>query len=108
MKKLVFALIAMATLPAAADYFKTETRNCDPRAMQFVLDDAVRAHKAVITEVSCESVRVLPRPVYVDPEPMYYGPVYEPVYVPMVNYDYIPVVDCVPGPTSREYCGGCR
>lgn len=103
MKKIIFALIAMATMPVAADYYKTETRNCDPRAMRATLDNAVRAHKAVITEVSCERVRVIPQPVYVAPEP-----VYEPVYVPMANYEYIPVVDCVPGPTRAEYCGGCR
>lgn len=99
MKNLVFALIAMVTMPVAADYYKTETHNCDPRAMRATLDNAVRAHKAVITEVSCERVRVMPQPVYVAPEP---------VYAPMANYEYIPVVDCVPGPTRAEYCGGCR
>ena len=95
MKKLVFVLVAMATLPAAANYYKTETNNCDPRVMHQTLDNAVRAHKAVITEVTCDRVRVVKQPVY------------GPIYATTMNYDYIPVVDCVPGPTRAEYCGGC-
>ena len=105
MKKLFFALLAFATIPAAADYYRTQTSNCNPYAMHETLDRAVRSHRAVITEVTCDSVAVISEPVHVAPAPL---PVYQPVYEPVVDYSYIPVVDCVPGPTVQEYCGGCR
>ena len=103
MKKLIFALVAMATVPATADYYRTRTNNCDPVAMRATLERAAREHRAVITEVNCEYTRV--EPVMVA-QP---APVYAPVYVaPAMNYDNIPVVDCVPYPTRDEYCGnGC-
>lgn len=99
MKKLVFALIAMATVPAMADYYRTRTNNCDPAAMHAVLERAAREHRAVITEVNCESVRVEPV-VVAQPAPTYAAPA--------VDYSNIPVVNCVPHPTRQEYCGGCH
>lgn len=103
MKKLFFALIAMATVPAMADYYRVRTNNCDPAAMRATLERAAREHRAVITEVNCEYARV--EPVMVA-QP---APVYAPTYAaPAVNYSNIPVVDCVPHPTRAEYCGnGC-
>lgn len=103
MKKLVFALIAMATVPAMADYYRTRTNNCDPAAMRAVLERAAREHRAVITEVNCEYARVEP---VVVARP---APVYAPTYAaPAMDYSNIPVVDCVPHPTRQEYCGGCQ
>ncbi|MBO7509267.1 MAG: hypothetical protein J6T57_03270 [Alphaproteobacteria bacterium] len=111
MKKLglLSLVLAMVAAPAMANYYATRTNNCDPRAMHAVLENAVREHRTVITEVSCDSVAVVSEPVYVAPAPVY-EPVYAPmpVYAPSVDYSYIPVVDCVPGPTSCEYCGGMR
>ena len=103
MKKLVFALIAMATVPSMADYYRVRTNNCDPAAMHAVLERAAREHRAVITEVNCEYARVEP---VVVAQP---APVYRPTYVaPAVDYSNIPVVDCAPHPTRQEYCGGCQ
>lgn len=103
MKKLVFALVAMATVPAMADYYRVRTNNCDPAAMHATLERAAREHRAVITEVNCEYARVDPVMVA---QP---APVYAPTYaVPAVNYNNIPVVDCAPHPTRAEYCGGCH
>ena len=98
MKKLFFALIAMATVPAMADYYRVRTNNCDPAAMHATLERAAREHRAVITEVNCEYARVEPV-VVAQPAPTYAAPA--------VNYSNIPVVDCVPHPTRAEYCGGC-
>ena len=98
MKKLVFALIAMATVPAMADSYRVRTNNCDPAAMRATLEREARAHRAVITEVNCEYARVEPV-VVAQPAPVYTAPA--------VNYSNIPVVDCVPHPTRAEYCGGC-
>jgi hypothetical protein len=103
MKKLVFALIAMATVPAMADYYRTRTNNCDPAAMHAVLERAAREHRAVITEVNCEYARVEPV-VVAQPAPTYVST----YAAPAVDYSNIPVVDCVPHPTRQEYCGGCR
>lgn len=103
MKKLVFALVAMATVPAMADYYRVRTNNCDPAAMRATLERAAHEHRAVITEVNCEYARV--EPVVVAGG----TPVYAPTYVaPAVDYGNIPVVDCVPHPTRAEYCGGCH
>jgi hypothetical protein len=102
MKKLVFALIAMATVPAMADYYRTRTNNCDPAAMHAVLERAAREHRAVITEVNCEYARV--EPVVAQPAPTYVST----YAAPAVDYSNIPVVDCVPHPTRQEYCGGCQ
>jgi len=96
MKKIIFALVAMASLPVAADYYKVNTNNCDPAAMRATLERAAREHRAVITEVNCEYVRS--EPVMVAQPAM--------VYAPVANYGNIPVVDCVPYPTRCEYCGG--
>ena len=98
MKKLFFALIAMATAPAMADYYRVRTNNCDPAAMHATLERAAREHRAVITEVNCEYARVEPV-VVAQPAPTYAAPA--------VNYSNIPVVDCAPHPTRAEYCGGC-
>ena len=98
MKKLVFALIAMATVPAMADYYRVRTNNCDPAAMRATLERAAREHRAVITEVNCEYARVEPV-VVAGGTPVYAAPA--------VNYNNIPVVDCAPHPTRAEYCGGC-
>ncbi len=99
MKKLVFALVAMATVPAIADYYRVRTNNCDPAAMRATLERAAREHRAVITEVNCEYARI--EPVVVAGG----APVHA---APAVNYNNIPVVDCVPHPTRAEYCGnGC-
>ena len=99
MKKLVFALVAMATVPAMADYYRVRTNNCDPAAMRATLERAAREHRAVITEVNCEYARVEPV-VVAQPTPVYTAPA--------VNYSNIPVVDCAPRPTRAEYCGnGC-
>lgn len=103
MKKLVFALIAMASVPAVADYYRVRTNNCDPAAMRATLERVAREHRAVITEVNCEYARVEPVVVAAP------APVYAPTYAaPTVNYSNIPVVDCAPYPTRAEYCGGCH
>ncbi len=98
MKKLFFALIAMATVPAMADYYTVNTNNCDPAAMRATLERAAREHRAVITEVNCEYARVEPV-VVAQPAPAYVAPA--------MDYSNIPVVGCVPHPTRQEYCGGC-
>ena len=104
MKKIIFALMAMITVPAMADYYKVNTNNCNPAAMRATLERAAREHRAVITEVNCEYARVEPVMV-AQPAPM---PVYAPTYAaPVMDYSNIPVVDCVPYPTRDEYCGGC-
>ena len=104
MKKILFAsIIAMVATVANADYRTVYTDNCDPAAMHAVLQREVSAHRAVITEVICNAQRVVSEPVMVS------EPVYEPVYVePAYDYSNIPVVDCVPYPTTCEYCGGMR
>ena len=99
MKKIILlsSVIAMAVSGASADYRTIYTNNCHPAAMHAVLDEDVSRHHAVITEVICEEV--VAQPVYAAPvEPVYYAP------APM---EYIPVVDCIPGPTKCEYCGCC-
>ncbi len=102
MKKIIFALIAMVTVPAMADYYKVNTNNCNPAAMRATLERAAREHRAVITEVNCEYARV--EPVMVAQPTLVYAPAY---VVPAADYSNIPVVDCVPHPTRDEYCGGC-
>lgn len=102
MKKiLMLGLLSAAFVsPAVADYYKFQTNNCDPAAMHAELERAVREHRAVITEVTCEAVVNEPVTVTVAPAPVYVGP--------SVDASNIPVVDCVPYPTRDEYCGGCR
>lgn len=103
MKKILLLGLLGVSLasPAVADYYKFQTNNCNPAAMHAELERAVREHRAVITEVTCDAivnepvVVAAPRPVYVEPAPV----VYE-------YADYIPVVDCVPGPIKCEYCSG--
>lgn len=93
-KAILFSVLGVfAAFGANATYYKTQTGDCNPAAMRMVLDDAVREHRAVITEVTCETVRPAPVTVYA-PAPVYTAPA-----------EYIPVVDCVPGPTVCEYCG---
>lgn len=104
MKKFLLAsLIAMVAVSANADYRTVYTNNCDPAAMQALLEREARTYRAVITEVKCSASRTIMEPVMVA------APVYEPVYVaPAYDYSNIPVVDCVPYPTRCEYCGGGR
>lgn len=95
MKKIILlaSVLAMVVSGANADYRKVRTGNCNSAAMHAKLEREVRAHRAVITEVVCEETRVVAEPVMV----------YEPVYVP-APMEYIPIVDCVPYPTTCEYC----
>lgn len=100
---LMLGLLSAAFVsPAVADYYKFQTNNCDPAAMHAELERAVREHRAVITEVTCDAVVNEPvvvetrQPVYVAPAPVYVGP--------SVDAGNIPVVDCVPGPIKCEYC----
>ena len=108
MKKIVLlsSLLAMVGTAANADYRTVYTDNCDPAAMHALLERESQIHRAVITEVICNAARTIAEPVMVS-EPVY-API-EPVYVETV-YDLsnIPVVDCVPYPTTCEYCGGVR
>ena len=50
--------------------------------------------------------------VVAEAAPVVYEPVYAPVapvvYEPAYDLSNIPVVDCVPYPTTCEYCGGLR
>ena len=90
MKKVILlaSVLTLATVNAFADHIVVRTQNCDPAAMHELLDRLVHEHKAVITDVICESSRPVVRTNY------NVAPVYN------VEYDYsnIPVVDCVPGP----------
>lgn len=97
MKKMVLlsSLLAMVASAANADYRTVYTNNCDPAAMHALLSREAAAHRAVITEVICESSRVVAAAAPV-------------VYEPADNLSNIPVVDCVPYPTTCEYCGGLR
>lgn len=101
-KSIVLSIIlAICAGVAHADYYRTRTNNCDPAAMRATLERAAREHRAVITEVNCESVRVEPVVVATP------APIYAPTYAaPAMDYSNIPVVDCVPYPTRCEYCGG--
>lgn len=109
MKKIVLlsSLLAMVVSAANADWRTLRVNNCDPASMHAVLEQDVRAHRAVITEVVCDSSRVVEDMVYMAPAPVYVAP--EPVYVePAYDLSNIPVVDCAPYPTRAEYCmGGC-
>lgn len=99
MKKIVLlsSVIAMIATAANADWRTVRTSNCDPAAMHAMLEREANAHRAVITEVICDEARVVAEPV------MVYEPA--PVYV-SAPAEYIPIVDCVPGPTVCEYCAG--
>ncbi|MBO4700641.1 MAG: hypothetical protein J5620_02735 [Alphaproteobacteria bacterium] len=101
MKKalLLSSVIAMVATAANADYRTVYTNNCDPQAMHALLEREANAHRAVITEVICTAARTTAEPVMVS------EPVYEPVYFEP-SYEYIPVVDCVPGPIACP-CSTC-
>ena len=103
-KSIIFsAVLALCAGATYADYYRTRTNNCDPAAMHAVLERAAREHRAVITEVNCEYVHVEP---VVVAQP---APIYVPTYAaPAMDYNNIPVVNCVPHPTRQEYCGGCQ
>lgn len=104
MKKIVLlsSVIAMVATAANADWRTVRTNNCDPAAMHQLLESEARKHRAVITEVICEESHVFAEPVTV------YAPAPAPVeYVP-APMEYIPIVDCVPYPTTCEYCAGRR
>lgn len=105
MKKIVLlaSVIAFASTAANADWRTVRTNNCDPAAMHQLLEREAHKHRAVITEVICEESHVFAEPVVIYSEPV----VAEPVYVP-APAEYIPIVDCVPGPTTCEYCAGRR
>lgn len=109
MKKvlLLSSLLAMVASVANADYRTVYTNNCDPAAMQALLARESDKYRAVITEVICESTRVISEPAPVVYEPVY-APVAPVVYEPAYDLSNIPVVDCVPYPTTCEYCGGLR
>lgn len=109
MKKvlLLSSLLAMVGTAANADYRTVYTNNCDPAAMHALLSREAAAHRAVITEVICESSRVVAEAAPVVYEPVY-APVAPVVYEPAYDLSNIPVVDCVPYPTTCEYCGGLR
>ncbi len=107
MKKvlLLSSVVAMAVSAANADYRTVYTNNCDPAAMQALLARESDTYRAVITEVICESARVVAEPAPVVYEAAY-API-EPVYVePTYDLANIPVVDCVPGPIACG-CGTC-
>ncbi|MBO4480741.1 MAG: hypothetical protein J5742_03940 [Alphaproteobacteria bacterium] len=99
MKKIVLlsSLLAMVATAAQADWRTVHTGNCNPAAMHSLLEQEANTHRAVITEVICDETYVVPQPV------MVYEPA--PVYMPE-PMEYIPIVDCVPGPTTCEYCAG--
>ena len=102
MKKIILlsSVLAMVGGAANADWRTVRTNNCDPMAMHALLEQESNAHRAVITEVVCEESHVMAEPVTVyAPAPV----VYEPQYVP-APAEYIPIVDCVPYPTTCEYC----
>ena len=101
MKKIILisSVLAMVATAANADYRTVYTNNCEPHAMQALLAREAETHRAVITEVICNAERSIVEPVMVS-EPIYVEPAYD--------YSNIPVVDCVPYPTTCEYCGGLR
>ena len=109
MKKILLlaSVIAMVASAANADYRTVYTNNCDPAAMQALLERESNTYRAVITEVICESANVV-----VDSAPIIYEPAYAPVAPVYVAPEYdlsgIPVVDCAPYPTACEYCGGLQ
>lgn len=106
MKKIVLlsSVIAMVAGAANADWRTVRTNNCNPSAMHQLLESEARKHRAVITEVICEESHVFAEPVTVYAP----APVPAPVeYVPS-PMEYIPIVDCVPYPTTCEYCAGRR
>ena len=59
-----------------------------------------RVHQEELARVVAEAAPVVYEPVYAPVAPV----VYEPAY----DLSNIPVVDCVPYPTTCEYCGGLR
>ena len=98
---LVFGLIATT---ANATYYKTSTNNCSDANMLARLDAATAAHRAVITDVTCDYVvpvrpaPVMPRPVFKPaPRPVMPMPTvsesyfYESIEIEQV-YEYKPVV----------------
>lgn len=101
MKKTILVSLfgAMVATSAMANYYGFRTNNCDPATMHAELENAVRSHKTVITEVVCDA--------YVPHvEPVYAEPVYAVEYAPVeIDASYIPVVDCVPGPIAYNTCG---
>ena len=102
MKKIVLlsAVLAMVVGAANADYRTVRTKNCDPVAMHALLERESQKYRAVITEVVCDATYTVAEPVMVyESAPI----AYEPVYVP-APMEYIPIVDCVPYPTTCEYC----
>lgn len=66
MKKIILfsCLFGLITSAANATYYKTTTNNCGDANMMATLDNAVAAHRAVITEVTCDyTIPERPAPV---------------------------------------------
>ena len=66
MKKIVIfsILLGLITTAANATYYKTTTNNCSDANMMATLDNATAAHRAVITEVTCDyTIPERPAPV---------------------------------------------
>jgi len=121
MKK-IFALSIcgiLASVAANADYYETQTGNCDMNAMRAELNRAVADHRAVITKIVCEETNVETEPVMIA-EPVVEESCGEP-FERVVNREYFvretvqqykPVVHYEPAgsyTTMRAVCGdfGC-
>ena len=127
MKKILALSIVgiLASVAAHADYYETQTGNCDMNAMRVELNRAVADHRAVITKIVCEETNVETEPVMIS-EPVIAEPVVaaetcgEP-FERVVNREYFvretvqqykPVVHYEPAgsyTTMRAVCGdfGC-
>lgn len=109
----------MAVAAANADYYETQTGNCDMNAMRAELNRAVADHRAVITKIVCEETTAEPV-VVEEPELVVEEPCGEP-FERVVNREYFvretvqqykPVVHYEPAgsyTTMRAMCGdnGC-
>ena len=120
MKKILALSIGgiMAAVAANADYYETQTGNCDMNAMRAELNRAVADKRAVITKIVCEESTAEP---VVIAEPAIDEPCGEP-FERVVNREYFvretvqqykPVVHYEPAgtyTTMRSVCGdeGCR
>jgi len=121
MKKiLALSIVGMlASVAAHADYYETQTGNCDMNAMRAELNRAVADHRAVITKIVCEETNVETEPVVIA-EPVVEESCGEP-FERVVNREYFvretvqqykPVVHYEPAgsyTTMRAVCGdfGC-
>jgi len=76
MKKILALSIVgiLASVAAHADYYETQTGNCDMNSMRAELNRAVADHRAVITKIVCEESNVETEPVMIS-EPVVIEPV---------------------------------